>query len=97
MVKEAKEIEGANPFELPKLSDIVDSSIVIVDVKFDEGQYGEYAVIKTAERGEYRTSNKVVLKKLHRWEDAIKNEGVHCIVVKTKSTTHKGFAYIDLI
>jgi len=61
-------------FGLPKLSELVNAEFEIEKVRFDEGKYGEYAVVTVKGQGEYRTSSEVLLKQLHRIHEFITKE-----------------------
>jgi len=84
MVKDIEEILPAGDFSLPLLSELEGQEIEIVAVRFDNGVYGEYAVV-TTNKGEYRTGNKVILKQLHSIEKHLKEDNVKCKVAKVKN------------
>ena len=86
--KKLKDIDegslGAGDFSLPKLSDFEGKEITIDTVRFSEGNFGEYAVIKTTEYGNIRTSNVVILKQLHNLADYLNQYNVKAKVKKIK-------------
>jgi len=85
MAKRISEIAPAGgDFQLPKLSEFEGQTLNIVDVRFGQGQYGDYAVITTKDGKQIRTSNAVVLRQLREAEPHIKQGGVIAKVRKVK-------------
>ncbi|MHC1630748.1 MAG: hypothetical protein ACXQT4_00360 [Methanotrichaceae archaeon] len=68
IVKAEDILPKGGDFSLPLLTDLVNTEIKIKDIRFAEGQYGEYAVV-TLENGEqYRTSSTVLLDQLKKFK-----------------------------
>jgi len=86
LVKRFEDISGATgDFTLPLLSELKGKTFVIIDVTFKEGNYGEYAIVTTSDKKQYRTSSGVLLDQLHKIEEEIKQEGVEVTLVKNKN------------
>lgn len=53
-------------FELPKLDQVIDKTIFLVDFIIDVSKFGEYAVIYTKGQGIYHTTSEPVIRQLKR-------------------------------
>lgn len=70
-------------FSLPLVGDLLNTRFVIKGVRFGEGKFGEYAVIKVGTK-EYRVHAEVLLKQLKKHQDIINSEGLEVELVKQK-------------
>lgn len=61
-------------FTLPLLADLMDKTFIIEAVKFESGNLGDYALVRT-KQGDYRTSSKVLLEQLADIADHFTREG----------------------
>jgi len=74
----------ASDFRLPLLAELLDQEFVIHSVRFEQGGFGEFAVL-TTNKGTFRTSSQVLLKQLHGIEDVLKDKIVQATLRKRKN------------
>lgn len=61
-------------FEIPLLAEtLVDATFVVLQVAFETGDLGDYAILHT-DAGDFRTSSKVLLEQLRMVEQSIKDK-----------------------
>jgi len=86
MPKKFEDIVGANrsDFALPSLTELTGSSFEVLDVRFGEGKFGQYAIVDVKDKGEYRTSSKVLVEQLARIRDYIATENDSVVVTLKK-------------
>jgi len=83
---EFKDLQKDDNFNLPLLSELLNKECTITDVSFDEGSFGDYAIIKLDDGLEYRTSSKVVLKQLLLVQQQTNNKiPITCTLRKIKN------------
>jgi len=76
-------------FKLPLITELVDQSFVITEVRFGESNYGKYAVVTLDSGDQYRTSSTVLVQQLQRIEKALAPEtdiiGIRVTLKKVKN------------
>jgi len=86
LVKRFQDISGTTgDFGLPLLAELKGKTFVITDVVFKEGNYGEYAIVTTSDKKQYRTSSRVLLDQLHKIEEEVKKEGVEVTLIRKQN------------
>lgn len=82
MVKKFKDILGTD-FSEPLLTDLLDETFTIDDVRFETGSLGDYAIV-TVGVINYRTSSSVLISQLRNIVEDIKREGVEVTLRQKK-------------
>jgi len=72
-------------FDLPLLSELAGKEIVIREIRFGEGKFGKYAVVKLDSGEEYRTTSEVVMKQLEKMQQVLQDSMVKARVKKVRN------------
>jgi len=76
-------VPDTSDFQLPLLAELLDQEFTIDTVRFENGSFGEFAIV-TTDKGVFRISSKVVLKQLHAIEDMLITKNVRATLRKRK-------------